>query len=73
MLHYFYKHIFMQLNILLFILIYNKIQQKITSAENPVKWKLKFMKKAVKDLVLWYSKELLYGHMMLHFLLGSIS
>lgn len=48
MLHYFYKHIFMQLNILLLILIYNKIQQKITSAENPVKWKLKFMKKAVK-------------------------
>lgn len=26
-----------------------------------------------KDLVLRYSKELLYGHMMLHFLLGSIS
>lgn len=25
-----------------------------------------------KDLVLRYSKELLYGHMMLHFLLGSI-
>lgn len=38
----------MQLNILLLILIYNKIQQKITSSENPVKWKLKFMKKAVK-------------------------